>query len=220
LDLAASHAECASDGGWVRPEIDTGAGFEIRGGRHPTVEAALAGTGAFVANDCVLGEDRIWLVTGPNMAGKSTFLRQNALIAILAQIGAFVPASAARIGIIDRLFSRVGAADDLARGRSTFMVEMVESAAILNQAGPRSFVILDELGRGTATYDGLSIAWAALEQLHEVNRCRTLFATHYHELTALAAQLPALACQTMRVKEWRGDGAFLDEGVPGTAARS
>jgi len=220
LDLAAAHAECAVDGNWVRPEIDTGAGFEIRGGRHPTVEAALAGTGAFVANDCVLGEDRVWLVTGPNMAGKSTFLRQNALIAILAQIGAFVPASGAKIGIVDRLFSRVGAADDLARGRSTFMVEMVETAAILNQAGPRSFVILDEIGRGTATFDGLSIAWAALEHLHEVNRCRALFATHYHELTALAAKLPALACHTMRVKEWQGDVVFLHEVAAGTADRS
>ena len=159
----------------------------------------------------MLGEDRIWLVTGPNMAGKSTFLRQNALIAILAQIGSFVPARSARIGVVDRLFSRVGAADDLARGRSTFMVEMVETAAILNQAGPRSFVILDEIGRGTATFDGLSIAWAALEHLHEVNRCRALFATHYHELTALAAKLPALACHTMRVKEWQGDVVFLHE---------
>jgi DNA mismatch repair protein MutS len=220
LDLTAAHAECASEAGWVRPEIDTGTGFEIRGGRHPTVEAALAGTGAFVANDCVLGDDRIWLVTGPNMAGKSTFLRQNALIAILAQIGAFVPASAAKIGVVDRLFSRVGAADDLARGRSTFMVEMVETAAILNQAGPRSFVILDEIGRGTATFDGLSIAWAALEHLHEVNRCRALFATHYHELTALAAKLPALACHTMRVKEWQGNVVFLHEVAAGTADRS
>jgi len=220
LDVAAAHAECASEGNWVRPEIDTGTGFEIRGGRHPTVEAALAGTGAFVANDCVLGDDRIWLVTGPNMAGKSTFLRQNALIAILAQIGAFVPASAAKISVVDRLFSRVGAADDLARGRSTFMVEMVETAAILNQAGPHSFVILDEIGRGTATFDGLSIAWAALEHLHEVNRCRALFATHYHELTALAAKLPALACHTMRVKEWQGDVVFLHEVAPGTADRS
>ena len=154
------------------------------------------------------------------MAGKSTFLRQNALIAILAQIGAFVPASAAKIGIVDRLFSRVGAADDLARGRSTFMVEMVETAAILNQAGPRSFVILDEIGRGTATFDGLSIAWAALEHLHEVNGCRALFATHYHELTALAAKLPALACHTMRVKEWQGDVVFLHEVAAGTADRS
>jgi DNA mismatch repair protein MutS len=154
------------------------------------------------------------------MAGKSTFLRQNALIAILAQMGSYVPASSARIGIVDRLFSRVGAADDLARGRSTFMVEMVETAAILNQAGPRSFVILDEIGRGTATFDGLSIAWATLEHLHEVNRCRTLFATHYHELTALAAKLPALGCHTMRVKEWKGDVVFLHEVGAGTADRS
>jgi len=154
------------------------------------------------------------------MAGKSTFLRQNALIAILAQMGSYVPARSAKIGIVDRLFSRVGAADDLARGRSTFMVEMVETAAILNQAGPRAFVILDEIGRGTATFDGLSIAWACLEHLHEVNRCRTLFATHYHELTALAAKLPALACHTMRVKEWKGDVVFLHEVGPGTADRS
>jgi DNA mismatch repair protein MutS len=220
LDLAASHAECAAESGWIRPEVAAGTAFEIAGGRHPTVEAALAGSASFIANDCVLGEDRIWLVTGPNMAGKSTFLRQNALILILAQIGSFVPARAARIGIVDRLFSRVGAADDLARGRSTFMVEMVETAAILNQAGPNSFVILDEIGRGTATYDGLSIAWAALEHLHETNRCRALFATHYHELTALAAKLPALACHTMRVKEWQGDVVFLHEVAPGTADRS
>jgi len=220
LDLAAAHAEGAAEAGWIRPEIDPEAVFEISGGRHPTVEAALAGKGGFIANDCALGDDRIWLVTGPNMAGKSTFLRQNALIAILAQIGAFVPARRARIGVVDRLFSRVGAADDLARGRSTFMVEMVETAAILNQAGPRSFVILDEIGRGTATFDGLSIAWAALEHLHEVNCCRALFATHYHELTALAAKLPALACHTMRVKEWQGDVVFLHEVAPGTADRS
>ena len=221
IDVAASHAEIATDGGWVRPQIEESAAFEVLGGRHPTVEAALAGRDAFVANDCTLdGDERIWLVTGPNMAGKSTFLRQNALIAILAQMGAFVPARAARIGIVDRLFSRVGAADDLARGRSTFMVEMVETAAILNQAGPRSFVILDEIGRGTATFDGLSIAWAALEHLHEVNRCRALFATHFHELTALAAKLPALACRTMRVKEWQGDVVFLHEIAPGTADRS
>src|SRR3954451_13399092 len=220
IDLAAALAERAGEDGWTRPEVEEGTAFDISGGRHPTVEAALAGRGAFVANDCVLGEDRIWLVTGPNMAGKSTFLRQNALIAILAQIGAFVPARSARIGIVDRLFSRVGAADDLARGRSTFMVEMVETAAILNQAGPQSFVILDEIGRGTATYDGLSIAWAALEHLHETNRCRALFATHYHELTALAAKLPALSCQTMRVKEWKGDVVFLHEVAPGTADRS
>jgi len=223
LDLAAALAELAAEAGWVRPMVEDGTAFEISGGRHPTVEAALAASGnrgGFVANDCVLGDDRIWLVTGPNMAGKSTFLRQNALIAILAQMGSYVPAQAARIGIVDRLFSRVGAADDLARGRSTFMVEMVETAAILNQAGPRSFVILDEIGRGTATFDGLSIAWAALEHQHEVNRCRTLFATHYHELTALAAKLPSLACHTMRVKEWKGEVVFLHEVGPGTADRS
>jgi DNA mismatch repair protein MutS len=220
IDLAAALAERASEDGWTRPEVEQSTAFEIRAGRHPTVEAALAGQGAFVANDCALGEDRIWLVTGPNMAGKSTFLRQNALIAILAQMGSFVPACAARIGVVDRLFSRVGAADDLARGRSTFMVEMVETAAILNQAGPQSFVILDEIGRGTATFDGLSIAWAALEHLHEVNRCRALFATHYHELTALAAKLPALSCWTMRVKEWKGDVVFLHEVAPGAADRS
>jgi DNA mismatch repair protein MutS len=220
LDLAAALAERAVEGHWVRPELTDGVEFEIRGGRHPTVEAALAGSGAFVANDCVLGDDRIWLVTGPNMAGKSTFLRQNALIAILAQMGSYVPASSAKIGAVDRLFSRVGAADDLARGRSTFMVEMVETAAILNQAGSKSFVILDEIGRGTATFDGLSIAWACLEHLHEVNGCRALFATHYHELTTLAAKLPRLVCHTMRVKEWKGDVVFLHEVAPGTADRS
>ena len=154
------------------------------------------------------------------MAGKSTFLRQNALIAILAQMGSYVPADSARIGVVDRLFSRVGAADDLARGRSTFMVEMVETAAILNQAGERALVILDEIGRGTATFDGLSIAWAVVEHLHAVNHCRALFATHYHELTALAAKLPSLACHTMRVKEWRGDVVFLHEVAPGAADRS
>src|SRR5207244_3951623 len=202
--------------------VEEGTAFEISGGRHPTVEAALAASGngaGFVANDCGLA-DRIWLVTGPNMAGKSTFLRQNALIAILAQMGSWVPARAARIGIVDHLFSRVGAADDLARGRSTFMVEMVETAAILNQAGPSAFVILDEIGRGTATFDGLSIAWATLEHLHEANRCRALFATHYHELTALAAKLPALSPRTMRVKEWQCEVVFLHEVAPGAADRS
>jgi len=162
----------------------------------------------------------MWLLTGPNMAGKSTLLRQNALIAIMAQMGAFVPATAATIGVIDRLFSRVGAADDLARGRSTFMVEMVETATILNQAGPRAFVILDEIGRGTATFDGLSIAWATVEHLHDVNRCRTLFATHYHELTALTARLDQLANHAMRVKEWKGEVIFLHEVAAGAADRS
>ncbi|MDA0703244.1 MAG: DNA mismatch repair protein MutS, partial [Proteobacteria bacterium] len=227
LDVAAGHAELAAQRRCVRPEVEDSAVFEIRGGRHPVVEAALAATAeaGFVANDCDLSvreaeSQHLWLVTGPNMAGKSTFLRQNALIAILAQIGAFVPADSARIGVVDRLFSRVGAADDLARGRSTFMVEMVETAAILNQAGPRSLVILDEIGRGTATFDGLSIAWATIEHLNAVNRCRTLFATHYHELTALAAKLPGVACHTMRVKEWQDDVIFLHEVAAGAADRS
>jgi len=223
IDVAASLAELAVEKRYCRPLVDDSDRFEIADGRHPVVEAALEAEAAsrFIANDCALGEaDRIWLVTGPNMAGKSTFLRQNALIAILAQMGSFVPAERAHIGIVDRLFSRVGAADDLARGRSTFMVEMVETAAILNQAGSRALVILDEIGRGTATFDGLSIAWATVEHLHEVNRCRALFATHYHELTALAASLDALSCHTMRVKEWEGDVVFLHEVAAGAADRS
>jgi DNA mismatch repair protein MutS len=223
LDLAAALAERAREGRWCRPLVEDSAAFRIVGGRHPVVEVALGEIqeGLFVANDCDLARDRrIWLVTGPNMAGKSTFLRQNALIAVLAQAGSFVPAAEARIGVVDRLFSRVGAADDLARGRSTFMVEMVETAVILNQAGERSLVILDEIGRGTATFDGLSIAWACVEHLHDVNSCRALFATHYHELTSLAAKLPALSCHTMRVKEWQGEVVFLHEVAPGAADRS
>ncbi|HEY0523104.1 MAG TPA: DNA mismatch repair protein MutS [Stellaceae bacterium] len=223
LDVAAALAERAVEGRYCRPEIGEDTEFTIKGGRHPIVEAALgaSGGGPFIANDCDFkGGQRLWLLTGPNMAGKSTFLRQNALIAILAQIGSFVPAEAAHIGVVDRLFSRVGAADDLARGRSTFMVEMIETAAILNQAGPRSLVILDEIGRGTATFDGLSIAWACVEHLHDVNRCRALFATHYHELTALDAKLKDLACFTMRVKEWQGDVVFLHEVAAGAADRS
>ncbi|MGQ7793095.1 DNA mismatch repair protein MutS [Faunimonas sp. B44] len=226
LDVAAGFAELAEAEGYVRPRVDDGLAFAIRGGRHPVVEQVLRRTGeTFVGNDCTLGsesgsEGSIWLLTGPNMAGKSTFLRQNALIAILAQTGSFVPAAEARIGVVDQLFSRVGAADDLARGRSTFMVEMVETAAILNQAGERALVILDEIGRGTATYDGLSIAWAAIEHLHETNRCRTLFATHYHELTQLAARLPRLRNATMKVREWKGEVVFLHEIVPGAADRS
>ncbi len=242
LDVCAAWAELAARRRWVRPVVDDSRLFCIGGGRHPVVEQALEGTGAFVPNDCHLagGEEApaagaqracrgapeglegkaIWLVTGPNMSGKSTYLRQNALIAILAQAGAFVPAEEARIGIIDRLFSRVGAADDLARGRSTFMVEMVETAAILNRATERSFVILDEIGRGTATYDGLAIAWACVEHLHEINRCRTLFATHYHELTALSARLPRLAGVTVKVREWNDEIVFLHEVVPGAADRS
>ena len=227
LDVASALARLAVERRYCRPVVDDGLEFTVVAGRHPVVEAALEASqsGAFVANDCRLGQvdgdsGRLWLLTGPNMAGKSTFLRQNALIAILAQMGAYVPAAEARIGVVDRLFSRVGAADDLARGRSTFMVEMVETAAILNQAGPRALVILDEIGRGTATFDGLSIAWAVVEHLATVNRARALFATHYHELTALAAGLDALACHTMRVKEWRGDVVFLHEVAPGAADRS
>ncbi|WP_284422859.1 MULTISPECIES: DNA mismatch repair protein MutS [unclassified Bradyrhizobium] len=227
LDVATALAKLAVDDNYVRPEVDGSLGFAIDGGRHPVVEQALKREGQpFIANSCDLSptpghkSGQLWLLTGPNMAGKSTFLRQNALIALLAQIGSFVPANRARIGIVDRLFSRVGAADDLARGRSTFMVEMVETAAILNQAGERALVILDEIGRGTATFDGLSIAWAAIEHLHESNRCRTLFATHYHELTALAAKLPRLFNATVRVKEWQGDVVFLHEVLPGSADRS
>ena len=222
LDVANGLAALACERRYVRPVVDASLAFEIRAARHPVVEAALdaSKTTAFIANDCSLGTERLWLVTGPNMAGKSTFLRQNAIIAILAQIGSYVPAAAAHIGVVDRLFSRVGAADDLARGRSTFMVEMVETAAILHQATARSLVILDEIGRGTATFDGLSIAWATIEHLHEVNRCRALFATHYHELTALATRLDGLACYTMRIKEWKGDVVFLHEVARGAADRS
>lgn len=228
LDVTAALATLAEAEGYARPTVDDSLAFDIVGGRHPVVEQALRRDSGepFVANDCDLGpgkdagSGRIWLVTGPNMAGKSTFLRQNALIAVLAQIGSYVPAASAHIGVVDRLFSRVGAADDLARGRSTFMVEMVETAAILNQAGERSLVILDEIGRGTATFDGLSIAWAAIEHLHEVNRARALFATHYHELTALSQRLDRLENATVKVKEWKGDVVFLHEIVPGAADRS
>ncbi|MCG8494316.1 MAG: DNA mismatch repair protein MutS, partial [Sneathiellales bacterium] len=223
LDVSASHAELAREKDYTRPVIDDSLRFDIEGGRHPVVEAALetGNEGRFVANDCSLSdENRLWLLTGPNMAGKSTFLRQNALIAVLAQIGAYVPAKKAHIGIVDRLFSRVGAADDLARGRSTFMVEMVETASILNQAGERALVILDEIGRGTATFDGLSIAWATVENLHDINKCRGLFATHYHELTALSSKLVSLSNHCMMVREWKGDVIFLHEVGSGSADRS
>jgi DNA mismatch repair protein MutS len=235
IDHLAGLAELAALESYVRPELGNGRGFEIRGGRHPVVEQALrqSKTGAFIENDCILGLDaekpagfdeettaRIWLVTGPNMAGKSTFLRQNALLVVLAQMGSFVPARMARIGLVDRLFSRVGASDDLARGRSTFMVEMVETAGILNQATDRSLVILDEIGRGTATFDGLSIAWATVEYLHEVSKCRALFATHYHELTALAGRLADVGNVTMDVKEWQDEIVFLHKVRPGAADRS
>lgn len=223
LDTGSALAELAVQNNYVRPVVDQSLAFEIEAGRHPVVEASLKKNldGNFVANDCNLCEEnRLWLITGPNMAGKSTFLRQNALIAILAQMGSFVSASKAHIGIVDRLFSRVGASDDLARGRSTFMVEMVETAAILNQASDRSLVILDEIGRGTATYDGLSIAWAAVEHLHEVNKARGLFATHYHEMTALSNKLAHLALYYMKVKEWEGEVVFLHEVARGSADRS
>jgi DNA mismatch repair protein MutS len=226
LDVSAALATLAVERDYVRAEVDGSLDFMIEGGRHPVVEQALQKDGGpFVANDCDLspadgGPGRIYVVTGPNMAGKSTFLRQNALIAVMAQMGSFVPAKRARVGVVDRLFSRVGAADDLARGRSTFMVEMVETAAILNQATERSLVILDEIGRGTATFDGLSIAWAAIEHLHETNKCRALFATHFHELTALSDKLARLFNATVRVKEWHGDVVFLHEVVAGAADRS
>ena len=221
FDVAAGLAHLASTENWTRPVIDDSRAFEITGGRHPVVEAALSKTGApFVANDCDLSGTPIWLLTGPNMAGKSTFLRQNALIAILAQMGGFVPATSAHIGIVSQIFSRVGASDDLAKGRSTFMVEMVETAAILNQADDRALVILDEIGRGTATYDGLSIAWATLEHLHDVNRCRALFATHYHEMSQLSAKLGGVDNATVTVREWDGDVIFLHEVKKGTADRS
>jgi len=225
LDVAASLSELAIAARYVRPKMDNGLSFAITRGRHPVVEAALqtAHAGPFVPNDCDLSSNakgRLWLVTGPNMAGKSTFLRQNALIAIMAQMGSFVPAEAAHIGIVDRLFSRVGAGDELAAGRSTFMVEMVETAAILNQASPRSLVILDEIGRGTATYDGLAIAWAAAEHLHETNKSRALFATHYHEMVALCERLKSMACYTMKVREWNDSIVFLHEVVSGVADRS
>ena len=236
LDCVAALAELAAECGYTRPAVDGSMAFEIRGGRHPVVEQSLiaANAGPFIENDCILvagrpgvppgfdelSEARLWLVTGPNMAGKSTFLRQNALMVVLAQMGSFVPARTAHIGVVDRLFSRVGAADDLARGRSTFMVEMVETAGILNQATNRSLVILDEVGRGTATYDGLSIAWAVVEYLHDVSACRALFATHYHEITALGARLANIANVTMDVREWRDEIVFLHKVKAGAADRS
>jgi DNA mismatch repair protein MutS len=229
LDVAAALAELAQRNRYCRPVVEDSTAFRIKRGRHPVVERALQAENGrpFTPNDCDLsprssdgGSGRLWLITGPNMAGKSTFLRQNALIAILAQMGSYVPAEAAQIGVVDRLFSRVGAADDLARGRSTFMVEMVETAAILNLAGERSLVILDEIGRGTATFDGLAIAWAVVEHLNAVNRSRALFATHYHELVALSERLDNVTCATMRVREWKDNVVFLHEIAPGAADRS
>jgi DNA mismatch repair protein MutS len=222
IDVSAGLAERAAESGWARPALVDHACFEVEGGRHPVVEDAVGRAGGrFVANDCTLSEtSRLWLVTGPNMGGKSTFLRQNALIAVLAQAGSYVPATRAKLGLVDRLFSRVGASDNLARGRSTFMVEMVETAAILAQATPRSFVILDEVGRGTSTYDGLAIAWSVVEAIHEDNRCRCLFATHYHELTRLAERCDALSLHHVRAREWKGDLVLLHEVAEGPADRS
>jgi DNA mismatch repair protein MutS len=221
LDVTQSAARLAEGRSWVRPMVTDGDAFRIEGGRHPVVERALNGQAAFVPNRCDLSaEQRVMLLTGPNMAGKSTFLRQNALFVVLAQAGLPVPAESAELGIVDRLFSRVGAADDLARGRSTFMVEMTETAAILHQAGPRSLVVVDEIGRGTSTLDGLAIAWSVLEALHSAIRCRTIFATHFHELAELADRLPRLKAHTMRVKEWKGSVVFLHEVAEGAAKRS
>ncbi len=222
IDVAAANAARAAEGQWCLPSLTDEPCLEIEGGRHPVVESALAQSGErFIGNDCSLGpSDRLWLITGPNMGGKSTFLRQNALIAIMAQAGCFVPAARARIGLVDRLFSRVGASDNLARGRSTFMVEMVETAAILAQATPRSLVILDEIGRGTSTYDGLAIAWAVVEAMHDAVRARTLFATHYHELTRLAGRLDGLSLHHVRAREWKGDLVLLHEVAAGPADRS
>ena len=236
LDVMTALAALAIEQNYVRPIVDDGDAFEITSGWHPVVQQAMARSQstAFIGNDCVLGrggssappgfdelpDARIWLVTGPNMAGKSTFLRQNALITVMAQMGSFVPAKSAQIGVVDRLFSRVGASDDLARGRSTFMVEMVETAAILNQATSKSLVILDEIGRGTATFDGLSIAWATVEYLHDVTKARALFATHYHELTALARKLSGVANVTMDITDWQDEIVFLYKVKPGAASRS
>ncbi|UYH54383.1 DNA mismatch repair protein MutS [Qipengyuania sp. SS22] len=222
IDVSAALAERAVEGDWAQPEMLDEPCLEITGGRHPVVEAALAQAGErFVANDCSLGtDDRLWLIGGPNMGGKSTFLRQNALIMLLAQAGSFVPARAARIGLADRLFSRVGASDNLARGRSTFMVEMVETAAILSQATARSFVILDEVGRGTSTYDGMALAWAVVEAVHENLQCRCLFATHYHELSRLADTCDRLSLHHVRAREWKGDLVLLHELAKGAADRS
>lgn len=222
IDVSAGQAERAGEGGWCRPAITEDASLTIEGGRHPVVEAALSARGErFVANDCrLMSDDRLWLIGGPNMGGKSTFLRQNALIVLLAQAGGFVPATSATIGLTDRLFSRVGASDNLARGRSTFMVEMVETAAILAQATARSFVILDEVGRGTSTYDGLALAWAVVEAVHGANRCRCLFATHYHELARLAEVCEALSLHHVRAREWKGDLVLLHELTEGPATSS
>ena len=227
LDMQAGLALWADETQAVRPKVDETEIFDIKGGRHPVVEAALkkSGESGFTANDCLLDArgkqaPRLTLITGPNMAGKSTYLRQNALMFILAQAGSYVPAQSAHIGICETIFSRVGASDDLSKGRSTFMIEMIETSAILNQSNVKSFVILDEIGRGTATFDGLSIAWATAEHLHHVNKCRALFATHYHELTDLAENLEQASNACLRAKEWEGELVFLHDVKPGAADKS
>ncbi|MBI5136653.1 MAG: DNA mismatch repair protein MutS [Nitrospirae bacterium] len=220
VDALASLARVAHEGGWVRPEVTTGRELLIEQGRHPAVEAQLP-AGAFIANDTTLPEDApVWIVTGPNMAGKSTFLRQTAIVCLLAQMGGWVPAARATIGVVDRIFTRIGASDNVSQGLSTFMVEMTETANILHHATGRSLVILDEIGRGTSTFDGLSIAWAVAEFLHDVPRCRTLFATHYHELTDLAVTLPGVRNVNVQVREWNDDIVFLHRIVEGGADRS
>ena len=222
IDVCASHSTAALEKNYVCPHMVSDPKFHIENARHPIVERGLKEEGkAFTPNSCtLLNTPYMWLLTGPNMGGKSTFLRQNALCVILAQIGAFVPATSATIGIVDRLFSRVGASDNLFQGQSTFMVEMVETAVILNQATPQSFVILDEVGRGTSTYDGVSIAWATAEHLHDQIKCRCLFATHYHELADLESTHEHLSCHTMRVKEWEGDIVLLHQVIPGASDQS
>ena len=221
LDVALSHALLAREEHCCRPAITSTLDFDICAGRHPVVASTMPASQEFIANDCNLAREQcLWLMTGPNMAGKSTFLRQNALLALLAQIGAYIPAESATIGIVDQLFSRVGASDNLARGQSTFMVEMAETAAILNNATEKSLIILDEIGRGTATYDGLSLAWAVVEYIHHALKSRCLFATHYHELTALEKTMPSLTCHTMAVKEWKNSIVFLHQVIPGKADRS
>lgn len=217
-DVATNFASIAVAKNYVRPILDYSNSLIIQGGRHPVIETVVS---EFIENDCLLSRENISiLLTGPNMAGKSTYLRQNALIILMAQIGSFVSAKSATIGIVDKIFSRIGASDDLARGRSTFMVEMIETATILNQATEKSFVILDEVGRGTSTYDGLSIAWSVMEHLYAINKCRVIFATHYRELTALQTELPNLICQTLKVQEWKGDVVFFHKIIDGIADKS
>ena len=224
IDFYSSLSFHAITASWIKPTIDNSKTFKITAGRHPVVELALRNIGAdnFVSNDCFLGPktNSIILLTGPNMAGKSTYLRQNALITILAQIGSYVPATEAHIGIVDQIFSRVGASDDLTKGNSTFMIEMIETALILKNATASSLVIMDEIGRGTSTYDGLSIAWATLEHIHDIINCRTLFATHYHELTKMESNFPNIRNAKVAIREWKDEVIFLHQVRIGTADKS